>query len=83
MLQIYKPIENQSLRLISPRELQILMLISEEFTTKEIAAELFISEQTVATHRKNMMHKMQVKNVAGLVRKSFESGILHISKRAI
>lgn len=83
MLQIFKPIEKNSMRLISRRELQILVLISEEYTTKEIANKLFISEQTVATHRKNIMHKMRVKNVAGLVRKSFESGILHITKRAI
>lgn len=83
MLQILKPLEVKSLNLISKREFQILILISEEFTTKEMATKLFISEQTVATHRKNLMHKMRVKNVAGLVRKSFESGILRVSKRAV
>lgn len=61
---------------ISPREREVLNSISLGFTTKEIASELFVSIHTVNTHRKHLMEKMKVRNVAGLVRKGFEQGIL-------
>lgn len=61
---------------ISQRESQILQLIVNEFTNKEIASKLFISSQTVATHRKNMREKLSVRNTAGLVRKSLELGLI-------
>ena len=63
-------------RSISCREEQILQLISQGYTIKEIANMLFISPLTVASHRKNMMMKMQARNMAGLVRVGFERGIL-------
>ena len=63
-------------RIISQREQEILKLIANEYRTYEIAAELFISPHTVQTHRKNLLEKMEVKNVAGLIRKSFEMGYL-------
>lgn len=61
---------------LSERELQILELISKEHTTKDIAAEIGLSPNTVEVHRKNLFAKMGVKNVAGLIRKAFENGIL-------
>jgi len=66
---------------ISNREKDVLYLIADEYTTNEIASQLFISAHTVMTHRKNLLCKMGVRNVAGLVRKGFEKGILsrHIS----
>lgn len=63
---------------ISNREREILQLIAFENSSKEIAQQLFISEHTVITHRKNLLHKMEVKNTAGLVRKGFEYGILQL-----
>ena len=63
-------------RSISTREEQILQLISQGYTIKEIANMLFISPLTVASHRRNMMTKMQARNMAGLVRVGFERGIL-------
>ena len=63
-------------RIISQREQEILTLIANEYRTYEIAKELFISTHTVQTHRKNLLEKMEVKNVAGLIRKSFEMGYL-------
>lgn len=63
---------------ISPREREVLNLIAWENSTKEIAKELYISEHTVLTHRKNLLSKMNVKNTAGLVRKGFEIGFLHL-----
>lgn len=60
----------------SPRELKILKLIVMEKTNKEIADELYIGERTVETHRKNLMHKLQVKNTAGLIRAGYELKLL-------
>jgi len=53
---------------ISPREKEILQLIAEEHTSSEIAKLLFISEKTVEKHRASLMEKMDVHNLAGLVR---------------
>lgn len=58
------------------RERQVLHLIAEEFTTKEIAKKLYISHQTVQTHRKNLLAKLDARNTAGLMRKAFERRIL-------
>lgn len=64
---------------ISYREHQILFLVAHEKTAKEIANELFISNHTVISHRKNLMDKLQVRNTAGLVRRAFELGFLSLS----
>jgi DNA-binding CsgD family transcriptional regulator len=61
---------------VSHREIQVLKLIAYEYTTKEIATQLYISSHTVESHRKNLMSKLNVRNVAGLVRRGFEVGFL-------
>lgn len=61
--QDHDPLSN-----ISPREKEILQLIAEEHTSIEIAKILFISEKTVEKHRANLMEKLNVRNLAGLVR---------------
>lgn len=53
---------------LTKREVEVLKLIAQEYTTQEIAEELFISTHTVETHRKNLLSKLQVKNSAGLAR---------------
>lgn len=53
---------------LSPREKQILQMIAEENTSGEIAKLLFISEKTVEKHRARLMEKLNVRNLAGLVR---------------
>lgn len=60
---------SQTLKL-SSREKEILQMIKNGDSTKDIAATLFISELTVKTHRKNIMAKMDAKNVAELIRRS-------------
>jgi len=52
---------------ISSRELEIIRLIAEGFTNKEIADKLCLSNHTVTTHRKNIMNKLGINNTAGLV----------------
>lgn len=65
-------------RSITNREREILQLVAQEHSTREIADKLFISDHTVVSHRKNLMDKLQVKNVAGMVRAGFERGILSL-----
>ena len=60
---------------ITPRETEILSLICQELTMKEIGELLFLSEQTVQNHRKNLMKKTKAKNTVGLVKFAFQKGI--------
>jgi DNA-binding NarL/FixJ family response regulator len=53
---------------LSPREKEVLQLIAEGHTSNEIAQLLFISEKTVEKHRSSLMEKLNVRNLAGLVR---------------
>lgn len=53
---------------ITQREKDVLKLIAEECSNQEIADRLFISLRTVETHRYNLLQKLDVKNIAGLVR---------------
>lgn len=56
------------------REKEILELVVQGLTTKEIASALFISEKTVETHRSNLFAKFDVKNVVSLVKMAIEYG---------
>jgi two-component system response regulator NreC len=60
--------KDDPLSILSPREKEILQLIAEEHTSGEIAELLFISEKTVEKHRAKLMEKLNVRNLAGLVR---------------
>ncbi len=55
---------------LTKREVEVLQLISEGLTTKEVAQQMFISTRTVETHRANMMKKLNVKNTAELIKRS-------------
>jgi len=61
---------------ISKREKDVLALIMEEMTTAEIADQLCISKHTVETHRGNLFLKFEVRNLAGLVKKTIELNLL-------
>ena len=61
---------------LSPREKEILQLIAEEHTSGEIGRLLFISEKTVEKHRANLMEKLHVRNLAGLVRLAVKYGLI-------
>ncbi len=61
---------------LSPREHEVLRLIALGSTSKEIASHLFISVATVDTHRTNLMSKLGVRNVAGLVLYAFQYGLV-------
>lgn len=61
---------------LTKRELQILQLISQAFSNKQIAKNLYISVQTVGVHRKNIMKKLGVSNTAGLVKVAYEHALV-------
>lgn len=63
------------LRQLSAREREIVGLICQGLGTKEIAARLSLAELTVGTHRRNIMQKLGVHGVAGLVRFAHEHGL--------
>lgn len=61
---------------LSERELEIIRLLSEGLTSQEIADRLFLSVRTVETHRKSILDKLELKNVAGLIRYAFEHRLI-------
>jgi len=61
---------------ITPREREILNLICMEYTSSEIAGELYISINTVETHRKNLLSKLNCKNSVGLVKYAITNNII-------
>ena len=62
---------------ISNRENEIITLLAYEHSTKEIAQKLFVSYETIKTHRRNIMRKLGAKNIAGVVRLAFQLKILN------
>lgn len=58
--------------LLTERELDVLRLIAKEFSNKEIADKLFISERTVETHRKNIFRKTKTSSLVGLIKFAYE-----------
>lgn len=61
---------------LTTREKEILQMVGLGATTNAIAEKLFISPQTVETHRRNIMQKLEVNNSAALIKKATEKGLL-------
>jgi DNA-binding NarL/FixJ family response regulator len=62
---------------LSEREKEVLRLILDEHTTKQIAEKMFLSEKTIENYRTNLMHKLDATNIAGLVKKTILLGLLN------
>jgi DNA-binding NarL/FixJ family response regulator len=65
---------------ISAREVEIIRLVAEGLSNKEIAEKLFLSVHTITTHRKNIMNKLGVNNTAGLVLFALKQEIISPNK---
>lgn len=63
-------------RLLTDREREILKLIAKEYTNKDIAEELFISERTVETHRKNIFKKTGTNSLVGLIKFAYANNLI-------
>lgn len=59
----------------SDREREIICLICEEYTSKEIARVLYLSKRTVEGHRTRIMYKMGVKSIAGIITYALDKGL--------
>ncbi|MCP5119528.1 MAG: response regulator transcription factor [bacterium] len=62
---------------LSPREMQVLRLVAEGKTSKEVAVILDLGLQTVRSYRKTMMKKLRVNNVASLTQLALAAGVTH------
>ncbi|MDI9340749.1 MAG: response regulator transcription factor [Sediminibacterium sp.] len=61
---------------LTKREAEILKLITEEYTNKEIAEKLSLASKTIGEYRQNLLLKLQVKNTAGLVKKAIQYNLV-------
>lgn len=75
-LQNSSKAETQTCEEITEREQEILQLIVEGMTSKEIAKKLYISPRTVDTHRANLMQKLELNNIAELVRYAIKHNLV-------
>jgi DNA-binding NarL/FixJ family response regulator len=67
--------------LLSPREREVLQLIAEGHSTKEIARVLKVSVKTVETHRRQLMNKLELFSVAELTRYAIREGLVSLETR--
>ena len=67
-------------KVLSKRELEILGMIAKGYSSLEIAEKLFLSVNTINTHRNNIMRKLGVHEIAGLVRYAIQNGIAYVGE---
>ncbi|HKB90374.1 MAG TPA: response regulator transcription factor [Opitutaceae bacterium] len=73
---VANPTATASPDFLTDREREVLQLVAESHSTKEIAAKLKISVKTVDNHRTNLMRKLNLHDVASLTRYAFEIGLI-------
>ena len=68
---------------LTPREREIVQLLAEGKSTKEVAVALGLSVKTAETHRSNIMRKLQIHSVSDLVLYAVRNNIVHVVQPAI
>lgn len=68
--------QEDEIKLLSPREIEIIKLIMQEYSSEQIAEKLFISKSTVDTHRKNIFEKSKIKTLVGLCKFAFRNNFI-------
>ncbi len=68
--------EKETLQALTQREKDVLKLIALEHTTQEIADQLFLSKHTIESYRKNLISKLNVRNLAGLTKYAIKLGLV-------
>jgi two-component system response regulator NreC len=68
-------IESSAFSVLTPREREVLQLIAEGSTTKEIASQLNVSAKTVDTHRRQIMDKLKLYSIADLTKFAIQEGL--------
>jgi DNA-binding NarL/FixJ family response regulator len=71
-----RPAAGKSTGDLTPRQREILKLVSQGYTNRDIAGRLAISVRTVEVHRFNLMRRLRVRNVAQLLRQALMRGFL-------
>jgi DNA-binding NarL/FixJ family response regulator len=74
LLEIKKEVNSTNIYNLTNREVEVINLISNELSTKEIAKTLFLSEYTIQTHRKNIIRKTGAKTTIAFLNLSKELG---------
>jgi DNA-binding NarL/FixJ family response regulator len=75
-----QPVDRASIQRLTSRQRQILQLIAEGHNTKEIARDLSISIKTVEAHRAQLMERLGIHDVAGLVRFAIRTGLVSLDE---
>lgn len=65
---------------LTAREREVLQILAEGKTTHQIASILFVSEKTVESHRRQIMKKLDINNVAGLIKYAIREGLTSLEK---
>ena len=65
---------------LSPREREVLKLIAEGYTNKAVAETMHVSIKTVEKHRANLMAKLNVQDLAGLIRIAIKHGLIFLDE---
>ena len=75
-----RPQESDALdrRVLTPREREVIQLVAEGKTTKEVATALSLSVKTAETHRTNLMRKLDLHSIADLTLYAVRNGIVHV-----
>jgi|SRR5208337_4418790 len=68
---------------LTPREAEVLQLIAEGLANKQIAGELGLSVKTIEKHRQQVMHKLNIHNIPGLVRHAIDKGVIEIKRTGV
>ena len=63
-------------KILTAREREVLHLIAQEYSNKQIAEALFISERTVETHRKNIFRKTKTSSLVGLIKFAYANNLI-------
>lgn len=67
---------SQRVQVLTPRQQEVLRLLAEGNSTKDIAFALSLSVKTIETHRAQIMERLEVHDLAGLVRYAIRSGVV-------
>ena len=74
--------QRASIAELTPRQQEVLRMVAEGLSTREIARELNISVKTVETHRAQLMDRLNIHDVPGLVRYALKIGLIELVTRA-
>jgi len=66
---------SSAFEVLTAREREVLQLLAEGKTTRQIASSLFVSEKTVESHRRQVMRKLGINSVAGLIKYAIREGL--------